>query len=119
MTAMLVAWAELKKVPSVLYGFDATGKEERVLLWLDEVPLAREYRTRGAAFHNTLYNLYVDGVKTSTMVLPRDLVMHPSTCPQSSLSWTLMGWHVGWVSSVVDVVVDAWAWPRCARLSLP
>jgi hypothetical protein len=28
---------EQHKVPSVLYGYDATGKEERVLLWLDEV----------------------------------------------------------------------------------
>jgi hypothetical protein len=73
--------AEQKKVPSVLYGFDANGKDDRVLLWLDEVLLAREIRVRGAAFMNTLYTLVVDGEKTSAMVLPRDLVLHPSASP--------------------------------------
>lgn len=70
---------EQHKVPSVLYGYDATGKEERVLLWLDELELLREQRKRGPSFHNTLYNLVVDGVKVSSQVLPRGLVLHPTT----------------------------------------
>ena len=63
----------------MLYGRDSFGRDKRVLLWVDEIALAREVRVRGASFENSLYNLFVDGVKTDTLVLPRDLAMQPST----------------------------------------
>ncbi len=40
---------EQHKVPSVLYGYDATGKEERVLLWLDEVCVCMRALVRSRA----------------------------------------------------------------------
>ncbi len=53
-----------------------------VCVWLCcQLELLREQRKRGPSFHNTLYNLVVDGVKVSSQVLPRGLVLHPSTCP--------------------------------------
>jgi hypothetical protein len=49
-------------------------------VWLCcQLELLREQRKRGPSFHNTLYNLVVDGVKVSSQVLPRGLVLHPST----------------------------------------
>ncbi len=66
-------------MPSLLYGFDNDGYEERVLLTVDEKELVTEYRKRGPAFKNTLYSLSVDGVEVNMLVVPRELTIHPST----------------------------------------
>ena len=72
-------------MPGILYGQDADGEEQRVLVSTPRNVLEKELNRVGRAIENIVYDLEIDG--ETHRVLPRNLQPHPITGLPVSLNY--------------------------------